>query len=203
MIRLLAVLCSATVSHLAINVFEKLSSTARKRGESIPNESIISCEHHEKAILTIGIAASGKSTWAAQYCGENERAIEINCEYIRKCLYTMETGKPFTWDKWNWKSEREVTLTQREMIERAAKNPHVGTIISDTNLNANRIKEMREWPEDLGFEVEYKVFRVDYEEAVNRDAKRKGDSVGPLMIERQLEYFNELMKTFKWSDDVQ
>jgi predicted kinase len=149
----------------------------------------------KKAILTIGISASGKSTWAAEYCAKNEGTQEINRDYIRKCLYTMETGKPFTWSEWKW--EPKVTLTQREMIERAAKSQRVKTIIiSDTNLNLNRIKEMREWLESIGFEVEYKIFRVDYEEAVKRDAKRN-DSVGSLVIERQLEHFNELMKSFK------
>jgi predicted kinase len=151
----------------------------------------------KKAILTIGISASGKSTWAAEYCAENDDAIEINRDNIRKNLFIIRTGKPFTWSKWKWEWEPEVTLTQREMIERAAKNPQVKTIIiSDTNLNLNRIKEMRKWLESLGFDVEYKIFRVDYEEAVKRDAKRN-DSVGSLVIERQLEYFNELMKSFE------
>jgi predicted kinase len=151
----------------------------------------------KKAILTIGISASGKSTWAAEYCAKNEGATEINRDNIRKSIYTIETGEQFKWDKWKWEWEPKVTSIQRDVIKRVAKNQQVKTIIiSDTNLNLKRIKEMSKWLESLGFEVEYKIFRVDYEEAVKRDAERN-DSVGSLVIERQLEYFNELMKSFK------
>lgn len=149
----------------------------------------------KKAIITIGVSASGKSTWAREYCSENPSAIEINRDNIRALIFSEKTKKSFSWNEWKWKWEDEVTKLQREMIERAANDPKINTIIiSDTNLNKSRNENLKARLESLGFEVEFRVFEVSYEEAVKRDAAR-ANGVGAHVIAKQFQDFHALMET--------
>ena len=149
----------------------------------------------KKAIVSVGISASGKSTDAAKWLAEHEASkmlegyehaknprMEINRDSIRKSI--MENnGQKFSWDKWNWKNEGAVTKNAEGQLSDAALHG-IDVYISDTNLNPKYRAQTIRRLEDYGYEVEVREFPVTLEEALVRDRKRE-NSVGEGVIEKQ------------------
>jgi len=145
-----------------------------------------------KAIITIGVSASGKSTWASQFIAEQAsknivwQRIERDC--IRKQILMLKTNKEWSWDAWNWKWEKDVNDMVNSMIEKAA-NENVNLICSDTNLNKKFRLQLIAKVVEFGFSVEFKTFEVTFEEAVKRDNARP-NGVGASVIAKQFEDWN-------------
>ena len=137
-----------------------------------------------KAIVTVGISGSGKSTWADEYVRNRSDWYVIERDMIR-----FPTGIK-DWPNWKWKKEKEVTSSQWEYISRHALAGH-NIIISDTNLNKERRILMIEKLETMGFDVEVKFFDVSLKDAINRDLNRQG-SVGPDVVLDQWLKLNRL-----------
>jgi len=136
-----------------------------------------------KAIITVGISASGKSMFANEFLSKDLLGRgEVNRDNIRKYLMEKD-GNTFSWDKWNWKREKEVTIIVDAAIESHAmlKND---IIISDTNLNGGRRDALELKLKQLGYHVEIMPFPVSLEEAWKRDSKR-ANGVGHSVIAKQ------------------
>lgn len=120
-----------------------------------------------KAILTIGIPCSGKSTWAEKFCSENDYR-EINRDNLRMSLFNLEFYNDYKMNRFN---ESVVTDKVNELIQESAQNKQ-NIVISDTNLNqkfrVNLINKLR----DLGYGVDFKVFDVEFFDALKRNDKR-------------------------------
>lgn len=144
-----------------------------------------------KAVLTVGVSASGKTTWATDFVSSSDdHWVNINRDDIRAEIYeSKHPGKEFTWAKWNWKWEGLVTMRQSDMIACALRRG-LNVIISDTNLNEGRRKDLIKSLSSLGYDVEVKLFDVSFEEALRRDAARK-NGVGVSVIARQFQEYNE------------
>lgn len=127
-----------------------------------------------KAIITVGVSASGKTTWAEKWCKENGW-VNINRDDIRQLLF----GNDYKFSKEN---EHIVTEYQRFDIKECAKKGK-NIVISDTNLNKGRNKMLVGFLEHLGYNVEFKEFYVDLKEAIERDSKRER-SVGEEVIRK-------------------
>lgn len=141
-----------------------------------------------KAIITVGVSASGKSTYAEEMT-KNPDWMEINRDNIRKEIWAKQhPGEPFVWFKWKWKNENLVTARQSEMVGYAVKNKK-NIIISDTNLNENVRTNLFIVLTELGYEVELKLFEVSFEEALRRDTTRE-NSVGLSVIAKQFEQWH-------------
>lgn len=142
-----------------------------------------------KAIITIGISASGKTTWAMQQTGYNV----VSRDDIRRDILKNEgklTPDENLWSKWSFKREKEVTNRYWEIVNHAATKDG-SIVLADTNLNPQRRKEMQKRLESLGYEVEQRQFDITFEEAVKRDKNRK-DTVGQDIIWKQyLELYGE------------
>lgn len=148
-----------------------------------------------KAIITVGISASGKSTWTKDFIRQRnlggESWIEINRDSIRASIVAEKRGIPLEeaeenlWSYWSFtkKAEEEVTETQNNSIK-VARDVMLNVIISDTNLDSGQRMNLQTMLEDLGYEVELKKFDITLEEAWKRDARRK-NGVGHLIIYRQ------------------
>ena len=142
-----------------------------------------------KAIITVGVSASGKTTFANDLLRADPSWLNINRDDIRVEIFeSKHPGKEFVWSKWNWKWESIVTMRQSDMITCAMKRG-MNILISDTNLNENRRKDLIKALTRLGFDVEIKLFEVSFEEALCRDAARK-NGVGVSVIAKQFEEFN-------------
>lgn len=132
-----------------------------------------------KAIITVGVSASGKSTWARKFVAEN-RGWEIIC---RDDIRRQMMGGRIVWAKWNWGHEGRVTQNYDRQVEAAAKKG-VNIILADTNLNAKLRAQRVASLEKMGYEVEVRPFEVTLEEAWKRDAQRD-EGVGQSVIYKQ------------------
>lgn len=153
-----------------------------------------------KAVITIGISASGKSTHARNWISESPNSrVEINRDNVRKALMEAD-GKIFHWKKWSWKREDEVTKIVNEQIYQASKDSH-DIIISDLNLNESKRKALVAQLKSLKYEVELKEFPVAIEVAWERDAARE-NGVGHSVIASQYENWLKHSNRQKYVPDL-
>lgn len=157
-----------------------------------------------KIIFTIGISASGKSTWANEKSKKSTNCRVIERDQIRRSIVwdkkisERNFQVPFQWNDWNWKWENQVTEIWNSMIDNCLSIKEIDTIIcSDTNLNEKRlentINEIKKRNNKVIIDVEFKHFPISYEEAVIRDTYRK-NSVGAFVIAQQYSRYCRLTK---------
>jgi len=159
-----------------------------------------------KVIYTVGISASGKTTWADQFVAEKSKIGEhwtvISRDDFRKNLLVEKTNgecRELVWSKWNWRWESEITEGVEKYISWLISYSQMdGFIIADTNLNVKRLnahksKMIRDYGVDPK-DIEVKYFPITIEEAWARDAARK-NGVGHSVIAKQMEQWNEMMKS--------
>lgn len=141
-----------------------------------------------KAIVTVGVSGSGKTTWAKQFVKDNETDLNqwsiVERDSIRDSVSRRMLGHPLSWRSWDMKLEPKVTLHQRISLEMAAKNG-MNVIVSDTNLKKARRDELANFLEKLGFQVELMFFDVKLRDAIVRDRLRGELSVGEGVIRMQ------------------
>lgn len=137
--------------------------------------------------ITVGVSASGKTTWAMQQKAEDPKVAVVCRDDIRRQIMENE-NKEFTWKSWKWNRESLVTEIFWRQVNDAI-NDHGITrlIIADTNLGKARRKDLISRLLDMKTsEVKLKFFPVSWEEAVQRDLERQY-SVGTSVLARQFE----------------
>lgn len=146
------------------------------------------------AIITVGVSASGKTTWANQFIKENP-GYYIVCRDTIRTEILAESGIKFSWKNWKWKWEPEVTRRAMAQLERYSHLNFVhGVIIADTNLDVKRLNTLAVKLIRMGYEnIEIKSFPITWEEAVARDAARE-NGVGVSVIAEQFEKWNKEYK---------
>ena len=142
-----------------------------------------------KAVLTRGISASGKTTWAEEYC-KDTGAANINRDDIRFNLF-CDGKRDWSLYKFTKQREKEVTQNQHDQIEAAAALG-IDIVISDTNINPKTVSNLTELLQQYGYDVEIKDFWVDVQEALSRDAKRE-NGVGYKVIMDQYKRYCEVL----------
>lgn len=147
----------------------------------------------KKAYVTVGISASGKSTWAREKAKETDaQIIERDC--IRKAmLIKAGISHDLDWSKWRRGWERDVTITWEGLFESAIQSNR-DIIVSDTNLNENRRAALIRTLTEAGFDVEERVFDIPLQTAIRRDRSRGLRSVGQDVIMKQ---YVQLAQQFK------
>lgn len=143
-----------------------------------------------QCIITIGISASGKTTWTNNHIREmrviGETWVDINRDSLRDEIFSAKTGAAFSWNKWNWKWEKDVTALWEKRVNEAIHDESIhGIVISDTNINPKTLNNTTKIFEDAGFHVRHHRFEVSYEEAVKRDLARP-NPVGAAVIADQI-----------------
>lgn len=148
----------------------------------------------KQCILTVGISASGKTTWAEAFVAEKAAVGEvwrnINRDDIRKEVFEIKTGNSFCWNEWKRPWEKDVfTLWERRIKEVLADPSKVdGVIVSDTNLNPSIRNMLFRKFEAVGCDITLKFFPIEFEEAVKRDLARP-NPVGSHVIAEQIEKY--------------
>lgn len=145
----------------------------------------------KKAIVTVGISASGKTTWTDNFVRENEGWVNINRDDIRFELFCDGVRD---WSKYKWKRSKEnkVTESYNKKISLASSD-NLNIICSDTNLSPKYRNALVSRLESSGYEVEFKSFPVTIEEAWKRDSLRE-NGVGHSVIYKQ---WNQWVKYLK------
>ena len=128
-----------------------------------------------KIIFCKGLPASGKSTWASQYCKDNINFIRLNKDDLREEL--QELNKQ---DTWNRDFEKLILDTQREKGISLLKSGK-SIIIDDTNFSNIHWGYWNNIAEKMGISIELKYFDTPVDECVDRD-KHREKSVGEDVI---------------------
>lgn len=166
--------------------------------QPVANYNVIDYKWPKNVVFTIGISASGKSTWAEQQEVRDDVVI-IERDRIRKYVFQSSFNRPFEWRRWNWSYEPQVNTIQQILIGNAIQSFNIKMIvISDTNVKANAINDVIEFCHSKNNEIQYyyKLFDVELDIAKQRDKERQfwvGDSV----LEKQYQSLIQLKKDFK------
>lgn len=137
----------------------------------------------KKAVVTVGISASGKSTHAREWVAEDPaNRVEINRDFVRQAIVEA-SGKAWSWKAHNWKQEGEVS-TRCDALMATASADGKDIIVSDTNLTKSTREGVVSKLKKLGYEVELKDFPITIEKAWERDAAR-ANGVGHSVIATQ------------------
>jgi tRNA uridine 5-carbamoylmethylation protein Kti12 len=147
--------------------------------------------------MTVGVSASGKTTWAngtvEAFRKAGERWINLNRDDIRSEIFYRMTGDTkFNWRKWDRKWEKIVTQEWKTAIGHIINTPDIlGVIISDTNLNPKIRQFITDTFTNAEWQVKCQFFDISYEEAVRRDLQREENPVGASVIAEQIEKYWE------------
>lgn len=134
-----------------------------------------------KVTMTVGISASGKSTWVRQQ-ELNPGVVVTELDRIRHFVQRynrpeLDTSDGVVWSEWNWGDEKLVLMLQAFQIHLAKEQGWCEEIIfADTNLTkATRERIVRQFTKWAGMDpdsVELKIFDTPLEVCLERDAKR-------------------------------
>lgn len=141
-----------------------------------------------KVIITKGLQASGKSTFARDWVKEDpDNRVQVEKDEIRKDDRLFKDGK------YNHRRGDEgLVLKERDRLIHQALSSGKSVVSSDTNLVQKHITQITNIAKKYGAEVEIKKFLdVPLQELIERDSKRE-NSVGEQVIRRT---FHELVKT--------
>lgn len=160
--------------------------------------------HPKEVIITVGVSASGKSTWAKSHICEMESQRKSGKSWVRKWVQVErdairaeilnektdgQTNGLMIWDKWKFRWEDEVTKRQKLLFkEHVSKGNSV--VVSDTNLNRGTRESISKFFRDNGYQVTYRYFPIGYETAVKRDSAR-ANGVGSFVIAKQFVSWDE------------
>lgn len=122
-----------------------------------------------KVIITQGLPASGKSTWAKQYCKDNKNWVRVNRDDLRN----------MRGEYWLPKQEDFITVIERTFILSALEN-NLNVVVDATNLNPGYLESLKSLIGGKA-EIEFKKFDCPVEDCIKRDLKR-ADSVGEKVI---------------------
>lgn len=136
-----------------------------------------------KIVLTQGLPASGKTTWAMQQVAKGKFA-NINRDDLRWSLF----GKPYKFSK-----QKEKLVTEAQFsIATSFVSAGINFIVSDTNLNPATITKWKTFAKENNCHFEIKDFTdVSVEECIKRDLIRE-HSVGEKVIR---DMYNRYIKT--------
>lgn len=151
-----------------------------------------------KFYLTVGVSASGKTTWANEQLKNDEQngisTININRDDIR--FNHVLPGSNWTTYKFTKARETEVSEIALQQFNNAVEMNY-NIIVSDTNLNPTYRDAWINRAIVAGYEVIIKEFPITLEEAWKRDTAR-GNGVGQTVIYQQYKQWQEYIGVKKY-----
>ena len=144
-----------------------------------------------KLIITVGVSASGKTTWVKSL-NEVElfNMININKDDIR--FNIIKPGG--NWKTYNPKGNEVKVIQFQVALAQSAVSSGDGIIISDTNLKPGTRNFWEKFAHKNGYNFEVKEFPISLEEAIERDSKRE-NSVGEDAIRKQYKLWLEYLES--------
>lgn len=145
-----------------------------------------------KVIITRGLPASGKSTFARDWVAEDpENRVQVEKDQIRKNTKLFKDGT------YNHKrGDESIVVKERDRQIRDALDANKSVIVSDTNLVKKHVSQISSIAREYQAEVEVKDFLdVPLAELIERDSKRE-NSVGEQVIRKMFHTQVKTMSTF-------
>jgi len=134
-------------------------------------------------IITQGLPASGKSTWARKLVREGSGHWKrFNKDDFRSMI---DDGI------WCVKNERFILNIQNYAIEEALRRGH-SVVVDDTNLSPKMFKRYQDIAAECDVDFKVKSFlHVPVEECIKRDEKRESGHVGADVIQIMVNQFKD------------
>lgn len=143
----------------------------------------------KKIIMLRGLSGAGKSSWAKQFVKENPGSIRVNKDDLRRMCHDGH---------WTRGNEKMICDMRDAMVARSLQSGHT-VLVDDTNFASSHEARLRQIATEQHAEFEIKDFVVDFEEALERDAKRE-HPVGYTVLKQQ---WNDYVRpTLKVEQDV-
>lgn len=134
-------------------------------------------------IVTVGLPASGKTTYAEKHVADNRNCVNVNRDDLRRMLKSASYGLDQC-------VEREITVIQRNIVSGFI-DQNYDVIVSDTNLNTKTFNIWKREAERLNAVFVVKSFLdVPVEVCIERDRNRQ-HSVGEAVI---IHFYNKYIK---------
>ena len=144
-----------------------------------------------KLIITKGLPASGKSSWADEYIKENPNFVKIEKDQIRKNGGLFKDGRYV-----HKRGDESIVLKERDRLVREAFKQGKSVISSDTNLVQKHITQLANIAKQNKAKVEIKSFLdVPIKDLIERDKNREG-SVGEQVVRKMFHTQVKKMPTF-------
>lgn len=136
---------------------------------------------NQEIIFLKGLPASGKTTWAKQFCNSDPNYIRINKDDIRELLGNQ---------KYNYEFEELVLKIQR-FIGVSILNYGKSIVVDDTNFSPKHKQYWEQVSKDKNCKFIIKFFDIPLQECIERDFKRGKGCVGPKVI---TDMYNKYLK---------
>jgi len=146
-----------------------------------------------KVKFTIGLIASGKSTWSREFCQKNTNWIRVNRDDLR-----YMRGK-------YWLPRQEDLITQ---FERActitALSMGYDVLVDATNLNPARLNNFQDYilKQFPKIEFSYQRFDTDVEECIKRDLQRPNSTGEKVIRDMYKRYLAPKAELIYWNSDL-
>ena len=143
-----------------------------------------------KIYMTIGLIASGKSTWSKQFVKENKNTYRVSRDDLR----FMTTDYDYTPE-----NEKIIDSLYRSIINDLLINTDKDIIFDEMNLDKDRREKFKNWvwsiTDKLNQEIEFieKEFPITCAEAIIRDSKRERP-IGKNVIKRVYDKYEIQLK---------
>lgn len=146
----------------------------------------------QKLLITRGLPASGKTTYAKNWVEENpEKRIRVEKDEIRKDsklfidgVYNKERG------------DESIVVKERDRLIHSALSRGFSVVSSDTNLNSKNIVQLQNIAKQYDAELEIKEFyEISLRELIERD-KNRSRSVGENTIRDLFYKYVKVMPTY-------
>ena len=140
-----------------------------------------------RCVMTVGVSASGKSSFAGEYnpCSSVIERDSFRFGVVCKDCTGWKGKKPY---KFTQQNEQKVSDLVEQAVLFAAQHQE-DIILSDTWLNKKNRLKMYEFVKGLGYNIKVVVFEVPLKIAIERDSYREDFSVGEDIIRSQWDKF--------------
>ncbi len=142
-----------------------------------------------EVIISIGVSASGKSTWSKEFVKRNANYVRTGRDDFRYMLKDAGVCEPKIEDIIN-------KLQDATILEALNKNQNV--IIDNTNLKEEYIKHFIDLVKYKA-NIKFRIFDISLNKAIERDKLRER-SVGEVVIKKQFKQYQNLITSVAFTD---
>jgi predicted kinase len=140
-----------------------------------------------KILILIGIAASGKSTWAKEYVRKHANYVRVNRDDFRNMLKDSSMCEN--------KIEDMISDLVNQTIS-SALTKKLNVIVDNTNLKQKYIDDIINKFKHQA-DIDYQVFDISLNKAIERDNARDS-KVGEGVIKKMYGYYKQLIDSFSF-----
>lgn len=142
----------------------------------------------QTVLLTVGLPASGKSTYAKELVMTNKNWARVNRDDLRLMVF----------NGFNRKKEKTIVKSEMELAELYL-SKGMNVVVDDTNLNHKVRDSWKAFCDEHGANFKIKVFDTSLRECIRRDVLRQ-DSVGEDVIRRMWSEF--IVPTYEHNENL-